>query len=176
MSENNLPIPTSYWVIPGRFLAGEYPASLDLEQTRQRLGAFLAAGLDTFFDLTVPGELPSYLPVLHEQADRRRMKVHYRRFPIPDLGVPSREEMLLILEAIDSALGEGRKIYLHCWGGIGRTGTVVGCYVVRHGLSGKEALVQLGRLYRQAAQSRWHPISPQTDAQWHFILKWKEED
>ena len=31
-------------------------------------------------------------------------------------------------------------MYLHCWGGVGRTGTVVGCWLVRHGRTGDEAL------------------------------------
>ena len=28
-----------------------------------------------------------------------------------------------ILDAVDRALAAGRNVYLHCWGGIGRTGT-----------------------------------------------------
>ena len=45
--------------------------------------------------------------------------------------------------AVDDALGEGRTVYVHCWGGIGRTGTVVGCWLVRHGLTGRGALDQI---------------------------------
>ena len=44
--------------------------------------------------------------------------------------------MLAVLDAIDIALCEGHGVYIHCWGGVGRTGTVVGCWLKRH-LDGK---------------------------------------
>ena len=42
--------------------------------------------------------------------------------------------MTRILDDVDAALADGGAVYVHCWGGIGRTGTVVGCWLVRHGL------------------------------------------
>jgi hypothetical protein len=62
------PLPNSYWVLPGRFLAGEYPAAYTAALTRRRLGALLEAGLDTFVDLTSEGELEPYRPTLLEEA------------------------------------------------------------------------------------------------------------
>ena len=47
-----------------------------------------------------------------------------------------------ILDEIDGAILNGKTVYVHCLGGIGRTGTVVGCYLVRHGIAaGGKALV-----------------------------------
>ena len=54
------PLPNSYWVLPGRFLAGEYPASGGKRGAEERLGGLLAAGIDLFIDLTEPGECPPY--------------------------------------------------------------------------------------------------------------------
>jgi protein-tyrosine phosphatase len=71
---------------------------------------------------------------------------------------------------------EGRKIYLHCWGGIGRTGTTVGCYLVRHGRTGEEALRQLAEWWKKVPKSRIHIHSPETHEQADFILKWNEHD
>ena len=79
------------------------------------------------------------------------------------------------MDALDAAMAGGHKIYLHCWGGIGRTGTTVGCWLVRHGLSGGQALIHLNELYRTAEQSRIFPQSPETDAQLNFILGWVED-
>ena len=78
-----------------------------------------------------------------EQAKLRDIEVQYNRFAIIDRSIPMGEMMTTILDAIDKALIEGRNVYLHCWGGIGRTGTTVGCYLVRRGLTGKQALAQL---------------------------------
>jgi hypothetical protein len=174
MTELDRPIPESYWVEPGRFLAGEYPASPSVERTRQRLNLLLDSGIDTFIDLTLPTELPPYLPVLLEQAKPRDIEVQYKRFTIIDRSIPMGDMMTTILDAIDSALGEGCNIYLHCWGGIGRTGTTVGCYLVRRGLTGKQALAQLAEWWKGVPKSAYNPRSPETDRQVEYIINWEK--
>jgi hypothetical protein len=169
------PIPASYWVLPDRFLAGEYPGlRYDEVQTRQRLSAFLDAGFDTFIDLTSENERPPYCSILEEEAGYDGRLVRYRRFSFPDYQVPSHEKMAAALDAIDAALAEGRKVYLHCVGGIGRTGITVGCYLIRHGMKPMEALQHLREMYHAAAQSLLAPQSPESDDQVNFILNWEE--
>jgi hypothetical protein len=172
--QNPRPLPNTYWVLPGRFLAGEYPASHAPDLTRQRLDALLSAGLDTFVDLTSAGELQPYVPILLEEADKCRVAAQYHRFAIRDLGVPLPGEMRQALDALDLALAGGRNVYLHCWGGVGRTGTMVGCYLVRHGLSGDDALAQLEAWWRTVPKSAAFPRSPETDGQVEFIRGWQE--
>ena len=46
------PDPNTYWVVPGKLLAGEYPGARDPEEARSRLGKFLAAGVRHIIDLT----------------------------------------------------------------------------------------------------------------------------
>lgn len=171
------PIPESYWVVPGRFLAGEYPAVPYLvERTRQRLDAFLSDGFDTFFDLTVAGETQPYEALLREEAGYYGLPVHYQRFPIGDFGLPKPAQMTAILDAIESALAAGRKLYLHCYGGIGRTGTVVGCYLVRQGLTGTQALEQLAAWWRGVPKSSRYPHSPETWQQEEFVRAWAKHE
>ena len=55
-----LPLANAYWVQRDRWLAGEYPGGATREATRARLAALVALGIDTFVDLTTPGELPAY--------------------------------------------------------------------------------------------------------------------
>jgi hypothetical protein len=173
---NDKPIPESYWVVPGAFLAGGYPiSSTDDIIARQCLCAFLEAGFDTFFDLTRLGELPPYLPCLQEEATRYGISIQYQRLNIQDRGLPSQVQMITLLDAIQTALAAGRKLYLHCWGGIGRTGVTVGCWLVRQGMTGGQALIRLNELYRTAEQSHHFPQSPETVAQVKFVLEWKED-
>jgi hypothetical protein len=175
MSKRNRPIPESYWVEPGRFLAGEYPGHAYGEGLRQRLDSYLDFGINTFIDLTDPDELPPYLPMLQEQAAHYDIDIRYKRFTITDHGVPTHETMQAILDEIDKALSEGRRVYVHCWGGIGRTGTTVGCYLARHGKTGQGALEQLAEWWKDVPKSRMWPYSPETERQMRFVLDWKEQ-
>ncbi len=174
MNDIALPIPNSYWVEPGRFLAGEYPGTLDPESTRRRMDAFLEAGIDTFFDLTQDHELPTYLPELTDQARRYSREITYHRFAIRDRGLPEPGQMPALLDAIDASLAAGRKIYVHCWGGVGRTGMTVGCYLVRRGRTGQQALDQLAAWWQDVPKRVHFPRSPETDEQVEFILNWRD--
>ena len=176
-----LPIPESYWVITGKLLAGEYPGvPFAPEITRQRLDAFIEAGITTFINLTRPGESEDYSALMHEQAAYHA--VHYAQhdvvemeclsFPIEDYNLPEISLMSEILNAIDHALAQGRKVYVHCNGGIGRTGTTVGCFLVRHGRTGPQALRELAGWWEQVPKSARHPHSPETVRQEEFVLNW----
>ena len=176
MADLDRPIPESYWVIPGRLLAGEYPGLSAQELTRKRIDAFIESGFQTFIDLTQPNELAPYTRVLTEQAKAYSFDVSYQRFPIGDFGLPTREQMNVILDTLDERLQVGQKIYLHCWGGIGRTGTTVGCYLVRQGMSGVAALTQLAAWWKYVPKSRYHLHSPETVEQMNFVRNWATYD
>jgi protein-tyrosine phosphatase len=167
------PIPETYWVVPGQLLAGEYPGSWEHERTRPRLNAFLEAGFNSFIDLTAEGELLPYAPVLAEQANHYGLSATHQRFSIGDFGIPTVGHMQAILDTLDRSLNEGRKIYVHCWGGVGRTGTIIGCFLVRHGKTGDEALAQLAAWWQHVPKRTLHPRSPETDEQVKFIRNWK---
>ncbi|MEW6030779.1 MAG: protein-tyrosine phosphatase family protein [Chloroflexota bacterium] len=174
MTDIALPIPDAYWVESGRFLAGEYPGTLDPESTRRRMDAFLEAGIDTFFDLTHDHELPAYLPILADQARHYEREIAYHRFAIRDRGLPEPGQMTALLNAIDASLAAGRKVYVHCWGGVGRTGMTVGCYLVRRGRTGRQALDQLAAWWQDVPKRVHFPRSPETDEQVEFILNWHD--
>ena len=91
------------------------------------------------------------------------------------MGLPSVPHMHTILEAIDTALQSQRKVYVHCMAGIGRTGTTVGCYLVKHGLENKTALNQLAAWWRTVPKSAYNPQSPETPEQVRFILNWDKK-
>lgn len=173
MSESHRPISESYWVEPGRLLAGEYPGRYEGEQTRKRIDAFIEDGFNVFIDLTKPNEVSPYSHILLEQSRVYELEVKHYRFPIGDFGLPTPELMKSILDTIDAELQADKKIYLHCWGGIGRTGTTVGCYLIRHGKTSEESLRQLAEWWREVPKSQIHPHSPETNEQRWFIRNWK---
>ncbi len=170
------PLDNSYWVIPGRLLAGEYPRTLEHESSVARLRALVEAGITRFIDLTTAADrLEKYEPLLGSVSDGIAQRQH---FPIGDLGVPEhRGEMAAILNAIDLALEAGHGVYVHCWGGVGRTGTVIGCWLRRHfedGLMRRDGQpVGLDSLWRQCPKSATRQ-APETDQQKQFIATWNE--
>jgi protein-tyrosine phosphatase len=169
---SNTPIDDSYWLVPGRLLAGEYPGAKTKDEARRKLRSFLDAGIDFFLDLTEEGEgLEPYSQLLQEEAISRDRGVLYRRLPIPDMDAPTTERMREIQLTIGAALETGRTVYVHCLGGLGRTGTVLGCYLVEHEVSVAEALAEIQRR-RRWTKSGWKK-SPQTPAQVDFLKRWR---
>lgn len=162
------PLPNSYWLIPGRLLAGEYPGTRIEAETRQQLGRVLGVGVDFFLDLTEEGErtLVPYSRLLPSGVLHRRMAV-------PDLTAPSREEMMEILDTLDAALRAGRVVFVHCRGGIGRTATVVGCYLVRHGVPGDQVLGRIAELRIGVLEEA--ASVPETAEQRRMVVTWFEE-
>jgi protein-tyrosine phosphatase len=127
------------WIEPRRLLAGAYPRNLD---------ALVDGRVTLVVDLTDEGELEPYvLP----------STIRHVRAAIPDFGVPSEEELRRTLDLIDSE--PDGVVFVHCRGGCGRTGTVVGCWLVRHGATPAEALARVAPCPETAEQraliERW---------------------
>jgi protein-tyrosine phosphatase len=154
--------------------AGEYPGTASEATTVKKLERFLDAGVRTFIDLTEEHELRPYLPDLEALTGARGFEVQYHRMPIKDLGVPSEPHLRASLELIDRSVADGRPAYVHCWGGIGRTGTVVGCWLSRHGCAGQAALDRIAELRAGTPDS--FTRSPETYAQRALVLDFASDD
>ena len=82
--------------------------------------------------------------------------------------------MELIFDVLDEAiLRDNKTVYLHCRGGIGRTGTAVGCYLARHGYGGEEALSTGNALFQNSDPCYDSSYSPETHAQRKMVKNWK---
>ena len=157
--------------------AGEFPGSPNPEIAKSRIRHLVEKGVLSFIDLTAPEDgMKPYEPALEELATETTFDLRRLSFPITDMGIPhSRGEMEKILSAIRDSHERGA-VYIHCWGGIGRTGTVVGCWLRETGLSGKAALARVQRLYSDhMPKSARIPESPQTLEQRNFVLGWDPE-
>lgn len=120
----NRPLNQSYEICSnGIIYAGEYPGDKNEEVAKQKIEQMYHFGIRHFIDLTEEGELRPYNHLLPRDAT-------YTRFPIVDCGAPksveSVQRLLLRIEELKKMEGY---VYVHCWGGVGRTGTIVACYL-----------------------------------------------
>lgn len=178
-----VPIKNSYLIDRNLNLyAGEYPGDKDNEECRNKVGEYgYWHDFQYFFDLTEEGELNPYSQYL---PDGKR----YQRFPIQDCGIPANTYSVhRLIEEIISLGQQGEhkfgKIYIHCWGGVGRTGTIVAClyaYLMKdEGLSSDElyerAMKRLRESFKRCPKSKYRTI-PDTQEQCAFIRRFVENE
>lgn len=165
MITQSKPIANSYQV-DDRVYAGEYAGDLNNPQTK--IDSLVDFGITHFIDLTEEGELAPYSQYLPEHCS------HYR-FPIQDVSVPEDyESVYRLMQYIDSVLANhDNKIYIHCWGGVGRTGVIVGCYYVYRGEAYIHALKHLRESFNQCPKSE-RRRTPETLKQEMFIKDFED--
>ena len=172
------PLENSYWIIPDKLLAGEYPRTKDVSTSRYRLETMFRAGITRFSDLTTHNDnLADYEELLRDVSGGRAKRLN---FPIPDVSIPNNpNQMLAILDAIDIALWKDMVCIFIAGGGVGRTVTVVGCWLKRHldgiicqaYLTGSKTLNDLWKEYPKSLKKN---RSPETKEQQAYIDNWQE--
>ena len=178
-----VPIKNSYSVHKDlNIFAGEYPGAKDMNECRMKVqDVFCWSNIKYFYDLTCEGELTPYAHFLEG-------KKCYFRFPIPDCGVPANTAIVARLCQEIIYRGEnGTKpydgIYIHCWGGVGRTGTIVAClyaYLMKNqGMSVEEiyskSMQQLQASFSKCPKSKFR-VSPENNMQREFVQKFIENE
>lgn len=170
----SLPFKRCYWVEAGKLLAGCYPGSEDAGEADTKLGGLVESGIGTVINLMESDETSwsgkpfrPYQDRIAELGKQSAINVQYLRIPIRDTHIPTFEEMQTILDAIEEGILRGNGVYVHCWGGKGRTGTVVGCHLIRKGLATPENFVDVIRELRGPdAQTG---ASPENSTQIRFV-------
>jgi hypothetical protein len=165
----------SNWVIPGMVMAGAFPGALDDRENELQLRSILNKGIDTFVCLQaeVDDEIPEEAwrngdglrPYFVDARRISKKPLIWRHLPIVDGGIPEDDVMeALVCDLLDDVKA-GRVIYVHCWGGHGRTG-IVACLLlaVLYGLQPPEAFKRV-QGYHDCRVEPQGVKSPQTVAQ-----------
>ena len=88
--------------------------------------------------------------------------------PRPGCLLPPALRLAALLEDLAARLARGERLYVHCWGGRGRAGTVGACLLAgMYGVGASEALERVDRAFstRQDGANR----SPETPEQQQFV-------
>ncbi len=181
-ANRSIPFKNAYWVSPGHLMAGEYPLCPDPQQSRKRLQSMFSHGIRLIVDLTEPEELyrlgprhPGYSELVDEVAAGMGIRADYNSLPVRDFDAPHRKFMAGILDLIDESIDSARPVYVHCRVGIGRTGTVIGAWLVRHGHPADYTLLETIRQMRMHTDTAFME-SPQSREQRNLIFSWVQHE
>lgn len=139
------------WIVPGQVGAMSVPAPEDLFRLRQ-------AGVTLLVSLLA--EVPP--AELVQLAGLRLL-----RLPVENWRAPTEEQICEFVAAVRAELCAGGRVAVHCYGGVGRTGTMIACYLASQGMSGQEALDHV-RMQR--------PGSVETEEQERAIFAWAAKE
>lgn len=162
------PLLQSYHV-GGKLFAGEYPGDKNGDSTQEKLNRLHHFGVRHFVDLTEEGELRPYSHLLPSDTS-------YMCFPIKDVSAPkSVEDVHKLIDKIEYLMQQDGYTYLHCWGGVGRTGTIVSCFKARQmEIPTLEKALQAMRTGFRHMPKSAHRVSPETQGQIDFVRQFAE--
>jgi len=102
---------------------------------------------------------------------RRIIELEFLHYPIVDLSVPTMGQLDDIVTSSIERIQSGDVMYLHCWGGRGRAGTIGACIVGKmYGISADEALERVQRAFD--TRNDGGRKSPETEGQRSLVKKY----
>jgi ADP-ribosyl-[dinitrogen reductase] hydrolase len=163
-------IPRNCYQVAPLVWAGAYIGLPSKDNALSQITWLSQMGVRRIINLTShDDQLPAYTDVLAEYAPH----ITHEQYPIIDGSVPSEVQMVAILRSIDDAIARGEGVYIHCWGGFGRTGMVVACWYKRQEQTGTAALKRLQQARYGIKSNR---PSPDYSVQVGFVMRWQEPE
>ncbi len=134
------------WIVEGEVAGSPMPVS------REDLRLIWNMGIRAIVVLVKNYELAFYWPSSRDyMSELNRIGFRVLHSPIPDFSAPDLGQCLEILQWVSKQVRANYPVLFHCRGGIGRTGTMLACYLVfRYGLAPGDAIMAVRRKIRNA--------------------------
>ena len=157
--------PTNFsWVINNVLAGSGLPLTFDqfMWLVNHGIGTIV-----TVRELPLPSEWLSVDDVKSSHSkDRITKKLNYLHLRVEDYHSPSIEEIESTVKFIENEIEGKRAVLVHCAAGKGRTGTILGAYLLKkENLSAKEAITRIRNL---------RPGSIQTDSQENSLFEYEK--
>lgn len=129
------------WIVDGQVCALSLPTEADIGLLAE--GGFTAV-------VTVASE--EYADPIRGWCVEHALR-HWRYY-VADMAAPEIEDVRDFVAEATQELARGGRIAVHCLGGVGRTGTLIACYLVSQGLTADEAIERVRRRRHGSVQTR----------------------
>jgi protein-tyrosine phosphatase len=151
---------------------GWYPTPNNDGMLSNSIHALLSTGRNTFVNLVSMEERSSlfdYTSIVMRHVSNP-IFIYYE---IPDQRLPSDlNSYRELIQHLHTLVNEGRRIYIHCRGGHGRSGIVAACLLIHMGYSSEEALVLVSNAHKTREYIPDYPC-PQTADQVEFVRNYR---
>ncbi|MFH1115578.1 MAG: hypothetical protein V1792_16845 [Pseudomonadota bacterium] len=169
----NKPFAKSFTMIPGRLWGGAYPGDRDPYEMQRKIEGLLKCKVKAIINLMEADEVDHEgLPFVPYEPLLKGKGVTVLHLPIPDVSVRDADGMDEIMYHLHDCV---RRVptFVHCWGGRGRTGTVVGSFFIDAGiLTGEQALHAVHIARSLSEEPFLHKPAPETMRQRKTVLEW----
>jgi len=119
-------LPNLGWLFENKLAAMAYPQSEDAFTLLYQIGIRAVLNLS---ETPLPYEAPNTLGLLT------------RHIPIADFSAPTLQQAKEAVTVISSCLDRNMPVAVHCLAGLGRTGTILACYLVGMEMSANNAII-----------------------------------
>ncbi len=142
-------LPHFSWLVEQKLAAMSYPESKDAFLLLWKLGIRAMINLA---EEPLPGEIPRKVGILTEHI------------PVVDFTAPTLQQVEQAIAMIYFCLDKEMPVAVHCIAGLGRTGTILACYLVGQGISAEEAITTI---------RQWRPGSIEISEQEAVIYEYE---
>ncbi len=128
------------WLVPERIAGTGQPGGCDCDLGIGR--EKLEADLDLLQKQGVRAIVTLTEQSLKEESVRAK-DMAYLHLPIMDMHPPVLEDIFRFMDFVKTSQNEERPVVVHCGAGMGRTGTMLACYLVGQGYAAPDALAEV---------------------------------
>jgi atypical dual specificity phosphatase len=142
-------LPNFSWLFENKLAAMAYPESEDAFTVLSEIGIQAILNLA---ERSYSYETPA------------RIGIHTRHIPVADFTAPTLQQVKQAVDMISSCLNKQMPVAVHCMAGLGRTGTILACYLVAIEMPANNAII----LIRE-----WRPGSIETSEQETVVYEYE---